>query len=64
MWKREASLPERVANAWTEAGPKENMCDVGRGLDKVMGQLHQWSKLKFGAITKIGIWFPFNQWLG
>jgi ribonuclease HI len=52
MWERDASLPERVANAWADAGPKSNLKDVHRGLGKVMGQLQQWSKLKFGAVTK------------
>jgi hypothetical protein len=52
MWERDASLPERVATAWAETGPKHNLGEVKKGLGCVMSQLQAWSKAKFGAVTR------------
>jgi hypothetical protein len=47
MWERDSSLPERVATAWEEAGPKHNLGEVKKGLGCVISQLQEWSKAKF-----------------
>jgi hypothetical protein len=52
MWERDASLPERVAKAWADAGPKQNLGDIRNGLGKVMGHLNAWSKTAFGSVVK------------
>jgi hypothetical protein len=36
MWERDPSLPERVADAWSEAGPKVSLGGIKMGLDRVM----------------------------
>jgi hypothetical protein len=52
FWEREADLPERVANAWREAGGKRDLGDIMHGLDNVMVTLQDWSKKRFGNILK------------
>jgi hypothetical protein len=44
LWEREMDLPERVANAWKEAGRKQDLGEVMKGLDGVMNTLQEWSK--------------------
>jgi hypothetical protein len=39
MWEREVSLPEHIANAWAEAGPKQHLGQIRSGLGKVMQHL-------------------------
>jgi hypothetical protein len=52
MWERDASIPERVASAWTGAGPKFNLGHIRTGLGKVVGQLQTWSRKAFGSVAK------------
>ncbi|KAM0834414.1 hypothetical protein ACQ4PT_063618 [Festuca glaucescens] len=51
-WERAAELPELIASAWEEAGQKEDMGTVRKGLDNVMNVLQSWSKKKFGNLLK------------
>jgi hypothetical protein len=50
MWEREASLPEHISKAWTDAGPKMNLGQIRKGLANVMRHLQTWSKSKFGSV--------------
>jgi hypothetical protein len=52
LWERDSSLSERVADAWGEAGQKNDLGDIMKGLDRVMSTLQDWSKRKFGNILK------------
>jgi hypothetical protein len=52
MWERDPSLPERVAEAWAEAGPKATLADINMSLVRVMTQLQKWSKQKFGSVNR------------
>jgi hypothetical protein len=49
-WEREAELPELIAQAWQEAGPKGDLRSVRDGLDKTMQVLQSWSRKKFGNL--------------
>jgi hypothetical protein len=49
-WEREAELPELIAQAWQEAGPKGDLSSVRAGLDKTMQVLQYWSRKKFGNL--------------
>jgi hypothetical protein len=52
FWEREADLNERVARAWQDAGEKQNIMDILKGLDEVMDMLQRWSKKKFGNVLR------------
>ncbi|KAK1678041.1 hypothetical protein QYE76_038889 [Lolium multiflorum] len=52
LWERAAELPEKIAHAWTEAGPKVDLAAVSKGLNEVMTVLQSWSKRKFGNILR------------
>jgi hypothetical protein len=52
LWERAAELPEKIAHAWTEAGPKGDLAAVSKGLNEVMTVLQSWSKRKFGNILR------------
>jgi hypothetical protein len=52
MWEREHALPEIVANAWHDAGPKSDLGDINMSLKKVMDVLHAWEGRKFGNVTR------------
>ncbi|KAM0908155.1 hypothetical protein ACQ4PT_015643 [Festuca glaucescens] len=49
-WEQEAELPELIAQAWQEAGPKGDLSSVRAGLDKTMQVLQSWSRKKFGNL--------------
>jgi hypothetical protein len=49
-WERAAELPELIAMAWDEAGTKDDLRGIRKGLDSVMGVLQTWSKKKFGNL--------------
>lgn len=52
MWEREASLPERIQNAWCRAGSKHNLGgDIHCGLSALMDELQVWSKKSFGSVA-------------
>jgi hypothetical protein len=52
MWERNPSLPERIAMAWKDAGPKHNLGDIRLGLGRLTGNLQDWSKANFGAVNR------------
>jgi hypothetical protein len=52
MWERDPSLPERVAAAWEDAGPKQTLGQIRMGLGRVMSSLQVWSRAKFGAVNR------------
>jgi hypothetical protein len=52
MWERDGCLPERIANAWADAGPKHDLGDIRNGLRKVMNKLQSWSKTNFGSVAR------------
>jgi hypothetical protein len=52
MWEREHALPEIIANAWHEVGPKSDLGDVNDALKKVLDVLHRWGGRKFGNVTR------------
>lgn len=52
MWERDASLPERIANAWESAGKKFNLGDIRAGLGKLMFELHQWGNAVWECLRK------------
>ncbi|KAK1610764.1 hypothetical protein QYE76_034437 [Lolium multiflorum] len=49
-WEREVELPELIAQAWQEAGPKGDLSSVRAGLDKTMQVLQSWSRKKLGNL--------------
>lgn len=52
LWERDGSLPERVAQAWEEAGSKFNLGDVRAGLKSILLKLHDWGKKRFDNVTR------------
>jgi hypothetical protein len=52
MWERDHALPEIIADAWQEQGPKVDLGDVNVALKKVMEVLHAWGGRKFGNVTR------------
>ncbi|KAM0890726.1 hypothetical protein ACQ4PT_026820 [Festuca glaucescens] len=52
FWERSMELPERIAAAWRSTGQKEDLGSVRQGLDRVMAELQQWSKRKFGNVLR------------
>ncbi|XP_073363317.1 uncharacterized protein [Aegilops tauschii subsp. strangulata] len=52
FWERDASLQERIANSWEEAGAKFNLGDVRAGLKSLLLNLHAWGKKRFGNVTR------------
>lgn len=52
MWERDPSLQEVIAQAWADAGSKATLGDVHAALRGTMRKLCNWSKTKFGLVTK------------
>jgi hypothetical protein len=52
MWEREHALPEVVANAWQDSGPKSDLGEINEALKNVMDVLHAWRGRKFGNVTR------------
>ena len=52
MWEREHALPEVVANAWQDQGPKSDLDDINEALRKMMDVLHSWGGRKLGNVTR------------
>jgi hypothetical protein len=52
MWEREESLPEEICIAWQQGKPVQHLGDVAGNLQMVMRSLSNWSRKKFGAVTK------------
>jgi hypothetical protein len=50
FWERSMELPEKIAAAWESTGQKNDLGSVHQGLDRVMTELQQWSKKKFGNV--------------
>lgn len=51
MWERDASLVERVAKTWQEAGAKFNLGKMRAGLRTLLLKLHEWGIKRFGNVT-------------
>jgi hypothetical protein len=45
-------LREKIVVAWGDAGKKNNLADIMKGLDQVMTILQSWSKRKFGNVLR------------
>lgn len=52
MWEREPALQEVIAKAWADAGTKNSLGDVHAALRGTMRRLCEWSKSKFGSVTR------------
>jgi hypothetical protein len=52
MWEREASLEERVKQAWADANTRGGLGQISMALKEVLAKLKAWSKEKFGSVRK------------
>ena len=52
MWERDASLEERVQQAWEDTGTKGDLGTVYSALKEVLQALKKWSSNQFGSVRK------------
>jgi len=52
MWERDASLGERISQAWEGEGSKGDLGTISSALRGVMKALKEWSSVQFGSVRK------------
>ena len=52
MWERDASLGERISQAWEGEATKGDLGTINAALRGVMKTLKEWSSVQFGSIRK------------